>query len=181
MAASTGAALGGDVPDAHRRAALALLDELARRDPTGQAVARAGDVEELARVAAGSLVGAAEVWDDHLGGFYDAEGVRHLLGRAGRAISRQAVSKRRGLLALTTGSGRVVYPRFQFRGRGVLPGLGEVLAALPEPLVSRWAVASWLVSPQADLDGERPVDLLGDGHVAAVAVAARHWADALAA
>jgi hypothetical protein len=54
------------------------------------------------------------------------------------------VSKRR-LLALTTGSGRVVYPAFQFtaqRGAG-LPGV----VATSTTLVSPWTVASWLVSP----------------------------------
>ena len=91
------------------------------------------------------------------------------------------MSKRRGLLALTTGSGRVVYPRFQFRDGAPLPGLDRVLAELPESLVSRWTVASWLVSPSSEFAGARPVDLLADGAVVAVVTAARRWASDLAA
>jgi hypothetical protein len=99
----------------------------------------------------------------HLGPMYDVEGVRRLLGRPGAPVSRQAVSKRRGLLALTTGSGRVVYPAFQFGGGSPLPQLAQVLAELPEELVSRWTV-----------------DVLAAGNVDAVVRAARAWAAALA-
>ncbi|MGH9069463.1 MAG: hypothetical protein ACRD0J_18510 [Acidimicrobiales bacterium] len=96
-------------------------------------------------------------------------------------MSKQAVSKNRNLLALTTGSGRVVYPRFQFAGRALIPGLRQVLAELPEEVVSHWTVASWLVSPAADMEGERPIDVLAEGGTQVVAEAARRWGAALAA
>jgi hypothetical protein len=167
------------VPAGHRRAARAFLDELRRRDPSGTVLGRMGDVDALARQAATTVVGAGAVWREALGEFFDVETVRRLLGRPGHPVSRQAVSKRRDLLALHTGSGRVVYPTFQFRGSTPLPGLGEVLAALPADVVSRWTVASWFLSASPDLDGERPIDVLAAGATPAVVAAARSWAAAL--
>lgn len=159
----------------------ALAAELLRRDPRGHALDRVEDPEALARQAAERAVDTAAAWVHHLGPMYDVEGVRHLLARNGVPVSRQAVSKRRGLLALPTGSGRVIYPAFQFSGAGPLPGLDAVLDALPAALASRWTVASWLVSPQVDLRGDSPVSLLTEGSAVAVLSAARSWARSLAA
>lgn len=169
------------VPASHRRFLADLAAELAVRDPDGSRLRRVDDPHALAREAAEQAVDTAAIWHEHLGAFYDVEGVRRLLGRSGRPVSKQAVSKRRGLLALRTGSGRVVYPSFQFRDGGPLAGIEQVLAVLPEVLVSRWTVASWLVSPQPDLDGDRPLDVLAAGHIEPVTDAARAWAAALAA
>lgn len=120
---------------------------------------------------------------EQLGAFYDTAAVRSLLGREGRPVTRQAMNKRVGLLALTTGSGQVVYPAFQFRGRRLVHGLDQVLSELPERLVSRWTLASWLVTPAPDLGGERPIDVLfdeGQGGVDAVVLVAGNWAAKLA-
>lgn len=68
----------------------------------------------LGPMLAAGVVDPAATWDEHLWGFYDVDGARHLLSSAGRLITKQAVSKRRGLLALTTESGWVVYLIFQF-------------------------------------------------------------------
>lgn len=157
-----------------------IAAELAERDPEGTAVAKIVDPGVVARSLAGTAVDTAARWDEHLGGFYDVEGVRRLLSRDGGPVSRQAVSKRRGLLTLATGSGRVVYPVVQFHGSAVLPGMDEVLTALPERLVSRWTVASWLASEQSDLHHQVPVRLLREGVVEPVVAAARRWASALA-
>jgi hypothetical protein len=172
-----------NAPAAHRRAARAFLDELRRRDPDGRMLRKKGDADTdaLARQAATTVVDAATVWQEALGTFYDVEAVRGMLGRAGTPVSRQAVSKRPDLLALRTGSGRVVYPTFQFRGNTPLPGLGDVLAALPPEIVTRWTVASWLVSPARELDGQRPVDVLAEGGGPAVVAAAEAWATGLRA
>ena len=123
---------------------------------------------------------SAQAWVAHLGPMYDVEGVRRLLGRPAHPVSRQAVSKRRGLLALTTGSGRVVYPAFQFAGGSPMPHLARLMAELPESAVSRWTVASWLVSAEPTLDDQRPIDVLAAGEADAVVRAARAWAAALA-
>lgn len=169
-------------PDSHRALMLALLDRLALRDPDGAQLATAHDLTEVADLAADRALDAGLIWQEHLGSFYDTDGVRMLLGRDGEPISRQAVHKRHGLLALTTGSGRVVYPTFQFRGRRLMPGLDRVLEVLPGSLISGWTAASWLVSPEADLDGERPADVLfeavdaADPLVDRVVRVARSWA-----
>lgn len=170
-------------PASHVQLVTALLGELQRRDPDGSLIAAASDVAQAAELAASGVLDPSVLWLEQLGAFYDSDGVRRLLGRGGAPVSRQAVSKRKGLLALTTGSGRVVYPAVQFRDRLLAPGMDQVLDALPEALVSRWTVASWLVSPEAALAGERPIDLLFDGEqaVAAVVAAARRWAGQLAA
>lgn len=170
------------LPRSHVSLIAEVLSELARRDPEGTVLERTDDLHRLAEQAADRLVDAAEVWVEHLGHFYDTAGVAELLSRTGKRISRQAVHKRKGLLALTTGDGRTVYPAFQFRGRRPAPGLAEVLALLPERLVSAWTVASWLRTPDADLDGQAPVDVLfesGPEGRAAVLTAARDWAAAL--
>lgn len=170
-------------PAAHRALIDAFGAQLAQYDPTGALVSRSDDVTLLARQAAQRVLDSASTWVEHLGPFYDSEGVQTLLSRDGTPISRQAVHKRRGLLALTTGSGQVVYPAFQFDGRRPTPGMAAVLAALPADVVSRWTVASWLMSPDAELEGERPIDVLheqGPGGEMAVLDAARRWAGQLA-
>lgn len=117
-----------------------------------------------------------ERWAELIGPFFDTERVCRLLG-----VSRQAVNKNKGILALKTGSGTLAYPTFQFRGRQALPGLKDVLAPLPESLVSRWSVASWLVTPDRELGDRSPVDLLEEGQVVLAVRSARQWAAALAA
>lgn len=170
------------MPDNAGAAAVEAFEaELHRRDPDGVQLAAVDDVPALARAAVDLLLDSAATWQAHLGAFYDTDGVRALLGKPGRPVSKQAVSKRPDLLALTTGSGRKVFPQLQFQGRAPAAGLGDVLALLPEALVSRWTVASWLVSPAADLDGQRPIEALTDGNRAAVTAAAGSWAAALAA
>lgn len=155
--------------------------ELLLLDPDGSRLQRVDDPHELAREVAEQAIDAAGSWEAHLGAFYDVDGVRTLLSRGGRPVSKQAVSKRRGLLALTTGSARVVYPRFQFTDGAPTPGVDAVLDALPESVVSRWTVASWLASPQAELGGEAPIEVLRQGSVQVVADAAREWSRSLGA
>ncbi len=163
----------------HARYLEQVAAELALRDPDGSRMQQVDDPHELAREAAEQAIDTAAAWETHLGAFHDVDGVRGLLSRDGRPVSKQAVSKRKGLLALTTGSGRVVYPRFQFTGGAPTPGLEAVLEALPERLASRWTVASWLVSPQAQLGGEVPIEVLRQGSAQPVVAAAREWAASL--
>lgn len=162
--------------------AASFIDELVKRDPGGERLKEV-DVRQSAVMAAESILDPAVVWVRQLGAFYDTDGVRALLGRDSQPVSRQAVHKRKGLLALTTGNGRVVYPAFQFQGRKPTGGLDKVLTVLPENLVSRWTVASWLTSPEPDLDGDRPIDVLandGPAGRARVIQTARSWSAQLA-
>jgi len=170
-------------PSSHQRLAAAILGELSRRDPAGTRLGDTTDLEQAAVLAVDILLNPATAWVEHLGAFYDTDAVRQLLARVGEPVSRQAVNKRKGLLALTTGSGRVVYPALQFRHRTPAPGLSRVLEELPEDRVSRWTVASWLNSPEADLDGQRPIEVLFDADPAgleAVLRVAHTWAAQLA-
>jgi hypothetical protein len=118
-------------------------------------------------------------WLEQLGAFYDAPAVRTLLGGEGEPVNLEAVRESKGLMVLTTGAGQVIYPAFQFRDRLLAPGLDRVLVELPESLVSRWSLASWLISAESDLEGVRPIDVLfdqGPAGVDAVVHAARTWA-----
>lgn len=157
-----------------------LRRELEAVDPDGGLVEQIEDPRTTARLAALQAVATAH-WSAEVGPFYDGEAVRSLLGRGGAPVSRQAVSKRRDLLALRTGSGRVVYPAFQFDGRSPVPGLRAVLDAFEHAPVSRWTLASWLSSPAPELDGRAPVDALRSGDVDGVLDCAVRWASALRA
>jgi uncharacterized protein (DUF2384 family) len=57
----------------------------------------------------------------------------------------------------------------------------SVLAALPKNTVSHWSVASWLVSPEPELDDDRPIDVLRQGAATRVVEVALRWAGSLAA
>ena len=117
---------------------------------------------------------ASSLWSDHTGPFLDSEGVMALLD----GVSKQAVSQRvraRRLLALRTGSGRLVYPLWQFRDAEPLPGLAEVLAAAgydPERPTTGWTLASWMCTEDPALGGA-PRALLAAGRLDPVLRAAR--------
>lgn len=123
---------------------------------------------------AGLAAAAGALWTDHAGPFLDTEGVAAALD----GVSKQAVSQRvqgRRLLALRTGSGRWVYPLWQFHHGALLPGLPEVLAAAgydPRRPVTGWTVASWLATEDPELGGA-PRDLLAAGRLAPVLAVAR--------
>lgn len=170
-------------PRSHVAFISSMLRELARRDPDGSRLGGTTDVDQAAVLAADRVLDTSLLWMDHLGPCYDTEGVRSLLARGGEPVSRQAVHKRKGLLALRTGSGQVVYPAFQFRGRRPAPGLHRILSVVPETVLSRWTLASWLVSPERALAGARPIDVLfagDDPGTETVVLAARQWATQLA-
>jgi hypothetical protein len=92
-------------------------------------------------------------------------------------ITRQAVGERRRagkLLAFGTQRG-ALYPRWQFVGERVLPGLERVLAQLAASGGSPWEQASWLLSENPSLGDARPLDLLrapgGDRHLRTICAA----------
>jgi hypothetical protein len=155
----------------------AFARELALRDPDGSRSAGVSDSSSVVEQAVERMLSTSAAWSEQLGPVYDTAGVMAILG-----VTRQAVSKRR-LLALTTSSGRAVYPAFQFTGSGVVPGLAAALSILesPEVGVSPWTVASWLVSPAGELDEATPIQMLTAGEFEAVSALARQWARALAA
>lgn len=129
----------------------ALADLVAQAEP-------GSDPSDLGRAAALGAV-AGSLWTDELGPFYDSDGVRVLLGN----VTKQAVSdrvRRHRLLALRTGSGRLVYPAFQFQSRSVIDGFGELLATVAPDDTEGWFVGSWLTTPDPGLGGDTPLDHL---------------------
>ncbi len=89
--------------------------------------------------------------------------------------SEEAVRKAARLgqiIAVKDGRGGVHFPRWQFTSKGgVLPGLREVLAALrSHPLAGKDDLlpVNFLLNPSARLEGQRPLDMLRSGDVAAL-------------
>ncbi len=167
-------------PGAWSRDAASAFERALEERTTGADPRRLGEPDAFGRRAA-LLAVAGRLWSDQLGPFYDANGVRELLG----GVTRQAVADRarRGvLLALRTGTDQVVYPAFQFDPHGrALAGLPEVLAVFDLDEVVRWTVASWLTSPDPDLAGRTPIAALHDGDLDQVLAAAHDVAAGLAA
>lgn len=99
---------------------------------------------------------APSVLDAEIGPFYDAAGVKSLLGR----VSKQAVADLRAkhtILAMKTTEGRWIYPTFQFAGRQVDPVLVPAIRAFADS--PPWSAALWFVTPNPDFDGESsPLD-----------------------
>lgn len=157
-----------------RDASRAFEEALAELVGGGQPVV---DAAELGRQAALEAV-AGSLWGEQLGPVYDSEGVMALLG----GVTKQAVSdrvRRHALLALRTGSGRLVYPAFQFDGRRVIDGLAAVLAVVVPDDTEAWYVASWLTTPDPALGGLAPYEALRAGELEAVRAAAYEVATAL--
>ena len=104
------------------------------------------------------------------GGAFDLGQVTELLG-----ISRQAVDKKvkdDALLAVPGPNGQRRYPVVQFTEDGIVPGLKQVLSALPSG--SGWFRLNFLVNRDPRLDGRRPIDLLKAAQVDLVVAAARN-------
>lgn len=91
--------------------------------------------------------------------------VQKMLG-VGASRVRQRVAEG-SLYAVSVGRERR-FPAFQFDGRSVVSGMGEVLAAIPADL-HPIEVESWLSSPNPDLEVQS-----GDGYAAGV-LSPREW------
>jgi len=103
------------------------------------------------------------------GGSFTLEHVETLLG-----ISRQAIDKKvqdDALLTIPGPHGRRRYPVVQFTDDGTVPGLKDVLKSLPS--TNGWFRLNFLVTPDAHLHGRRPVDVLKEGNIEPVVMAAK--------
>ena len=93
-------------------------------------------------------------------------------------MTRQGVDKRRrtgALIGLCLGRKGYVYPLWQFDQNGTLPGLEAVMAELRD--VSPWMQAAYMLSGDARLNGERPLDVLRHGDIQHVVEAARDYGE----
>jgi len=93
-------------------------------------------------------------------------------------MTRQGVDKRRKegrLLGLSVGRREYLYPLWQFAESGTLPGLEATLKSLG-PL-DPWGQAAFVLSGDARLGGERPLDLLRRGVIAPVVAAAEQYGE----
>jgi nucleoid DNA-binding protein len=103
------------------------------------------------------------------GGSFTLQHVESLLG-----ISRQAIDKKvqdDALVAVPGPHGRRRYPVVQFTQDGTLPGLQDVLKSLPS--ANGWFRLNFLITPDAHLGGQRPIDLLKEGKIDPVVTAAK--------
>lgn len=123
-----------------------LLDEL---DPAEVAANAATDV------------GGAEAWVEAVGPFYGTATVAAVLGVSMSTVYARTRSST--ALSCRTGSGRIVFPVWQFVDGQVLPGLVPVLRILGGSDVSAWNIASWLRSPETELAGRTPLAVLTAG------------------
>jgi hypothetical protein len=108
------------------------------------------------------------------GGAFTLDEVCQLMGHVSRQVIERRVREGR-LLAVLGPSNRRVYPAIQFRADGqVLPGIKEVLLALPTE--NPWAILNFLVNPDSHLDDQKPIDLLKAGQTDLVVQAAANLA-----
>lgn len=131
-----------------------VLAKLAQTDPLAPARIRGLELREHILTAEGGTWSAAQVAD-----------FLHL--------SRQAVDHRRKqgkLIAILVGKRAYRFPAWQFGPQGVLPGLENVLEELRE--YDPWMKAIFMLSPNALLDNETPLETLRRGHVEPVRKAA---------
>lgn len=138
------------------------------------------DPETFGRRAA--LLAASDLlWERELGPLASTAQVCGIIG-----VSRQAIHERvqRGtLLALPASGGGYTFPLFQFGDNGRplrrLSELIEIFLSDPPAVETTYTIASWLVTPQPELEGRTPIALLRDGDDEPVRVAARRYADRL--
>lgn len=179
---------GADAGDEERRDTTALYGHLAaavRDHASGSDLAQLDEAvaAQLARDAVDHALGAARsrrlLGEDRL----DTTDTALLLG-----ITRQALHKKvRGGTALgVPGRGTTWFPSWQFTpDHTVRPVVARVLAAFaaadPDHRVDPWNVLSWADTPQPELDGTRPAEVISDPDledsvVEAAAAAARNLA-----
>jgi len=119
------------------------------------------------------------------GPVWSTEQVRKALGADGKSITRQAVAdriQRNTLLGLQVKErGERAYPLWQFVKHDgtwtVMPGLAAILQAVPESVLDRWTLASWLQQPHPTLRDKTPLEALKAGRHEDVTVAAKALAE----
>ena len=105
-----------------------------------------------------TTTGHVDAWAE-VGPFYGTATVAAVLGVSMSTVYARTRSST--VLSCRTGSGRIVFPVWQFGPDGrVLPGLVKVLRVLGDSGVSALTLASWLRSPEIELGGRTPLACL---------------------
>lgn len=138
-----------------------------------------GDPDDFATRALQATAPVPSPWDELIGPFTRSKGVQARLGITRQAVAAKA--SRRRLLRVVTSDGVHLYPLWQFDGNHILTGLPEVLALFPEDTVDGWTLAGWLRTPEPELGGSSPMDVIKGGEPSRVLAVARMAARRLAA
>src|SRR5215212_160004 len=107
------------------------------------------------------------------GGVLTPESIAELLGVPTAVVEEWRRAGR--LVGVQTGPHDYAYPAWQVTRDGLLPGIGEVLAAMP--MRDPWVRAGFFVSGDPRLNGETPVTELRRGNIAAVIRAASAYGE----
>lgn len=107
------------------------------------------------------------------GGVVSAEQAAHLLKITPAAIEQ--LRQERALLGLNNDRDSFVYPAWQFDHGMPLRGLSAVLQSLQG--IGPWMRAAFMLTGDAHLCGERPLDVLRRGDIEAVVMAAREYGE----
>src|SRR5436305_5051216 len=113
------------------------------------------DPAELGRRAA-LLATAEAIWEDQIGPLFDAAQAKLIL-RIGNRQGLSYLARRGRLLELAASGRRKMYPAFQFDKTGrPYPDIPQVLRIFRGVVQTPYTIASWFVTPQDLLAGERP-------------------------
>lgn len=127
-----------------------------------------------------SFAAARRLWQQRRGHLLDAEGGAISAEQAAHTLNTtpDAIEKRRQegvLLGLGDDSAGYVYPVWQFDGGKPIRGLSTVHQELQG--IGPWMRAAFMLTGDAHLNGERPLDILRRGEIGAVAAAAREYGE----
>lgn len=193
FAASTG---GNDLRDIYvKRAsrALALIAERMSRERLMAAVGASTDTDVLFASLRDAAAIGAEIVADKPDPLTDAllrgaEMKRDMLKAEGGTLSAQQLATHLGITPQGLGKKRerdqvfwldvgdgYVYPAFQIGKSGLLPGVREVLDAFT--VDDPWMRVNFMLSGDARLNGQRPIDLLRAGLIDEVVRAAAAYGD----
>ena len=160
LVAAVGASTDTDVLFSSLREAAAIGAEIRpdQPDPLTEAFLRGSEMKRAMLKAEGGALSAQQL-ADHLG------------------ITPQGLGRKRErnqVFWLDVGDG-YVYPAFQVGRSGLLPGIREVLDAFT--VDDPWMRVSFMLTGDARLGGERPIDLLRRDDIAAVVTAAAAYGE----
>ncbi|MGH1522852.1 hypothetical protein ACRAWC_01660 [Leifsonia sp. L25] len=132
---------------------MAVIDRVVRGRQVPILEETSADPEALAEMAIAALPNKSP-WDRELGPFFDTEALARWKDVTVEKLLELREENRVIALRTTDADGTVLYPRFQFDGRGrLLPHLPEIWPILTKAY-SPWTAAAWLNTPDPDW-GER--------------------------